>query len=635
MSAAAGSIGNQPEEVTMSMHLSPEIRVPIDPENPSIERHEDLCIRCGKCRDVCRDEISVLTYYDLAKTGDVPICIHCGQCANVCPVDSITEKSEVEALKAAIADPEKIVIVSTSPSVRVALGEGFGNAPGTFSEGKMVALLRKLGVDIVLDTDFAADMTIVEEASELLSRVTKKSAPLPQFTSCCPAWVKFAETYYPDLLPHISSAKSPIGMQGPTIKTWYAKKQGIDPKKIVNVCLTPCTAKKFEIRRAEMNDSASYWNDPDLRDMDLCITTRELIGWAKEAGIDYANLPESDFDSLMSEKSGGGVIFGATGGVMEAALRAAYEYLNDRPAPKELLQLSEVRGYEGIRTATVKLTDALSVRVAVIFGTANVRRFLEEQKLDDFDFIEVMTCPGGCIGGGGQPKHLETPDEARKERIEGLYAKDAAMDEKVSTRNQELNDVYASFYGKPLSDLAEKLLHTSYHPREQDLGESAENYRKLKKNQNPESDYVEVTKAGEKTRKWKCRICGYIYEGATPPTECPVCHQGADAFDRMKTWKCKLCGYTCEGMTPPDECPVCHQGADAFEEVKTWKCKICGYICESVTPPDECPVCHQGADAFEEVKTWKCKICGYICEGVTPPQECPVCHQGADAFEEI
>ncbi|MDD5849123.1 MAG: [FeFe] hydrogenase, group A [Firmicutes bacterium] len=585
----------------MSMHLSPEIRVPIDPENPSIERHEDLCIRCGKCRDVCRDEISVLTYYDLAKTGDVPICIHCGQCANVCPVDSITEKSEVEALKAAIADPEKIVIVSTSPSVRVALGEGFGNAPGTFSEGKMVALLRKLGVDIVLDTDFAADMTIVEEASELLSRVTKKSAPLPQFTSCCPAWVKFAETYYPDLLPHISSAKSPIGMQGPTIKTWYAKKQGIDPKKIVNVCLTPCTAKKFEIRRAEMNDSASYWNDPDLRDMDLCITTRELIGWAKEAGIDYANLPESDFDSLMSEKSGGGVIFGATGGVMEAALRAAYEYLNDRPAPKELLQLSEVRGYEGIRTATVKLTDALSVRVAVIFGTANVRRFLEEQKLDDFDFIEVMTCPGGCIGGGGQPKHLETPDEARKERIEGLYAKDAAMDEKVSTRNQELNDVYASFYGKPLSDLAEKLLHTSYHPREQDLGESAENYRKLKKNQNPESDYVEVTKAGEKTRKWKCRICGYIYEGATPPTECPVCHQGADAFDRMKTWKCKLCGYTCEGVTPPDECPVCHQGADAFEEVKTWKCKICGYICEGVTPPQECPVCHQGADAFEEI----------------------------------
>ncbi len=555
------------KEASMTKHLSPDIRVPIDPDNPSIERHEDLCIRCGKCRDVCRDEISVLTYYDLSRTNDVPICIHCGQCANVCPVDSITEKSEIDALKAAIADPEKIVIVSTSPSVRVSLSEGFGEAPGTFSEGKMVSLLRALGVDIVLDTDFAADMTIVEEASELLSRVTKKSAPLPQFTSCCPAWVKFAETYYPDLLPNISSAKSPIGMQGPTIKTWYAKKQGIDPKKIVNVCLTPCTAKKFEIRREEMNSSAAYWNEPSLRDMDLCITTRELIAWAKNAGIDYKGLPDSDFDSLMSEKSGAGVIFGATGGVMEAALRAAYEYLNNKPAPKNLLQLSAVRGYEKIRTASVQLTDSLAVRVAVIYGTANVRHFLEEQKLSDFDFIEVMTCPGGCIGGGGQPKHLETADDARKERIQGLYAKDAAMDEKVSTRNQELNDLYASFYEKPLSDLAEKLLHTSYHTRENDLGESAEKYRKLKEQKNPESDYVEVTKPGDKKKKWKCRICGYIYEGEEPPKECPVCHQGAEVFDEIKTWKCSICGYICEGVTPPEECPVCHQGAEVFEEI--------------------------------------------------------------------
>ncbi len=293
----------------MTRHLSPEIRVPIDPDNPSIERHEELCIRCGKCRDVCRDEISVLTYYDLAKTGDVPICINCGQCANVCPVNSITEKSEVDALKKAIADPEKVVIVSTSPSVRVSLGEGFNEVPGTFSEGKMVALLRALGADIVLDTDFAADMTIVEEASELLSRVTKKSAPLPQFTSCCPAWVKFAETYYPELLPHISSAKSPIGMQGPTIKTWYAKKRGIDPKKIVNVCLTPCTAKKFEIRREEMNDSASYWNEPSLRDMDLCITTRELISWAKEAGTE---LDQGDPPVIAEGSTGGWYVKPAT-----------------------------------------------------------------------------------------------------------------------------------------------------------------------------------------------------------------------------------------------------------------------------------------------------------------------------------
>lgn len=547
----------------MTRHLSPEIRVPIDPDNPSIERHEELCIRCGKCRDVCRDEISVLTYYDLAKTGDVPICINCGQCANVCPVNSITEKSEVDALKKAIADPEKVVIVSTSPSVRVSLGEGFNEVPGTFSEGKMVALLRALGADIVLDTDFAADMTIVEEASELLSRVTKKSAPLPQFTSCCPAWVKFAETYYPELLPHISSAKSPIGMQGPTIKTWYAKKRGIDPKKIVNVCLTPCTAKKFEIRREEMNDSASYWNEPSLRDMDLCITTRELISWAKEADIDYAGLPESQYDSLMSEKSGGGVIFGATGGVMEAALRAAYEYLNNKPAPKELLQLNAVRGYDGIRTASVQLTDSLSVRAAVIYGTANVRRFLEEQKLSDFDFIEVMTCPGG----GGQPKHLETADEARKERIEGLYAKDALMDEKVSTANEELKNLYESFYGAPLSEMAEKLLHTSYHSREKDLGESADKYKTLKEKKSSESDYVDITAPGARTRKWKCRICGYIYEGEEPPKECPVCHQGAEVFDEVKKWKCRVCGYTCEGVTPPKECPVCHQGSEVFEEI--------------------------------------------------------------------
>ena len=585
----------------MSRHLSPEIRVPIDPDNPSIVRHEERCIRCGKCRDVCRDEISVLAYYDLAKTGDVPVCIHCGQCANVCPVDSITEKSEVSLLKTAIQDPEKIVIVSTSPSVRVALGEGFGAAPGTFSEGKMVALLRALGADIVLDTDFAADMTILEEASELLSRVTGKSAPLPQFTSCCPAWVKFAETYYPELLPHLSSAKSPIGMQGPTIKTWYAKKRGIDPKKIVNVCLTPCTAKKFEIRREEMNSSAAFWNEPSLRDMDLCITTRELIAWAKEEGIDYASLPESGFDSLMSEKSGGGVIFGATGGVCEAALRAAYTYLNKKPAPKQLLQLREVRGYEGIRTAKVPLTDSLLVRVAVIYGTANVRRFLAEKNLNDFDFIEVMTCPGGCIGGGGQPKHLETADAARKERIRGLYERDASMEERISTENRELGEVYESFYGAPLSELAGELLHTTYHSREQDLGESAGKYRTLKEAEEKSSDYVEVTEPGSRTRKWKCRVCGYVYEGEQPPRECPVCHQGSDVFDRIKTWRCSICGYTCEGVTPPAECPVCHQGTEVFEEVKTWKCSICGYTCEGVTPPAECPVCHQGAEVFVEI----------------------------------
>ena len=227
----------------MSKHLSPEIRVPIDTGNPSIQRNEDLCIRCGQCRDVCRDYAAVLTYYDLARTGDEAICIGCGQCANVCPTASITETFEYQDVQKAIADPDKIVILSTSPSVRVALGEQFGMEPGAFVAGQMVALAKALGFDYVLDTNFAADMTIVEEASELISRLTKKDRALPQFTSCCPAWVKFAETYYPHLLPHISTAKSPIGMQGPTIKTYFAKKMGLDPKKIVNVALTPCTAK--------------------------------------------------------------------------------------------------------------------------------------------------------------------------------------------------------------------------------------------------------------------------------------------------------------------------------------------------------------------------------------------------------
>ena len=235
----------------MIEHLPLSVRVPIEINNPSICRDEAKCIKCGQCREVCTHDIGVLGTYTLDQTGGKAICIHCGQCANVCPTSSITEVYDYKQVKAAISDPDKIVIVSTSPSVRVALGEEFGMAKGSFVQGKMIALMRALGVDYVLDTNFAADLTIVEEASELVRRITTGDLPLPQFTSCCPAWVKFAETYYPEMLPHISTAKSPIGMQGPTIKTYFAKKMGLDPTKIVNVALTPCTAKKFEIRRDE------------------------------------------------------------------------------------------------------------------------------------------------------------------------------------------------------------------------------------------------------------------------------------------------------------------------------------------------------------------------------------------------
>ena len=578
----------------MGKHLSESIRVPIEADNPAIRRIENLCIKCGQCRDICRDYISVLGYYDLSKTNDTAVCIHCGQCANVCPVSSITETPEMDAVIAAAKDPDKVLIVSTSPSVRVSLGEAFGMQRGSFVEGKMIALLRKLGADYVLDTNFAADMTIVEEASELVERLTTHNKPLPQFTSCCPAWVKFAEIYYPELLPNISSAKSPIGMQGPTIKTYFAKKMGIDPKKIVNVALTPCTAKKFEIRRGEMNASARYLNLPGLRDMDHVITTRELADWAKKADIDFSSLEDSKFDKLMGEASGAGVIFGNTGGVMEAAVRTAYEFVTHEPAPKELYTLEPVRGMQEIREAAVEI-GTLHLQLAVIYGTSNVRRFLSMAKESGkhYDFIEVMTCPGGCIGGGGQPKaDVEERRTMVDSRIESLYKRDAQMKLRKSHENPELKQLYEEFYRKPLSPIAEEMLHTSYTDRSGLLGEDAGKYKTLLtfdvdgaeakngaaaffgeetgKNARSEGtgDYEEVTTPGSATRKWKCRVCGYIYEGDNPPAECPICHMDSSYFDPVKKWKCRICGYICEDVNPPAECPICHKDSSYFDEIE-------------------------------------------------------------------
>ncbi|MDU7905098.1 MAG: [Fe-Fe] hydrogenase large subunit C-terminal domain-containing protein, partial [Peptostreptococcaceae bacterium] len=317
----------------MSKHLSMDIRVPIEPDNPSICRHEDLCIKCGSCRDVCTNYIGVNKTYSLENTNDIAVCINCGQCANVCPVSSITEVYDFNKVQEAINDKNKVVIFSTSPSVRVSLGEEFEMPDGSFVEGKMVSLLRKLGANYVLDTNFAADLTIVEEASELIERIKTNNKPLPQFTSCCPSWVKYAETFHPDILDNISTSKSPIGMQGPTIKTYFAKKMGIDPVKIVNVALTPCTAKKFEIKRDEMNASGRFYDLEEMRDMDYIITTRELATWAKENNIEFNSLEDSPYDELMGKSSGAGVIFANTGGVMEAALRTAYKYITNENPP--------------------------------------------------------------------------------------------------------------------------------------------------------------------------------------------------------------------------------------------------------------------------------------------------------------
>ena len=495
-------------------HMPLDVRVPIDEDNVAIVRHEEKCIKCGMCKTVCEEYIGVHGTYTLEETGGKGICIHCGQCTQVCPVDSLTERYEYQDIREAIADPEKIVIVSTSPSVRVGLGEEFGMPAGSFVEGKMIALLRKLGVDYVLDTNFAADLTIVEEGSELIERITKGRGPLPQFTSCCPAWVKFAEIYYPEILPNISSAKSPIGMQGPTIKTYFAKKKGIDPTKIVNVALTPCTAKKFEIRREEMSDAADYLQIEGLRDMDAVITTRELAKMAREAGIDIASLDDSAYDEYMGEGSGAGVIFGNTGGVMEAALRTAYELITGKEAPAPLLDLQPVRGYEGIREASLDV-DGLTVNVAVVYGTANVRKMIERVKAGEkqYHFIEVMTCPGGCIGGGGQPKTmLPIADDARKARIASLYKRDGSMKVRKSHENEQIKKLYEEFYGQPLSELAEKMLHTMYKDRSELLHVNAKEEKKM--------------------TKWKCGICGYIYEGETLPEgfTCPICKQPASVF---------------------------------------------------------------------------------------------------------
>lgn len=460
------------EEGVLSKHLSTDIRVAIEEDNPSIRRNEELCIKCGACKNICTDYIGVNGHYSLIDTKDKAICINCGQCANACPTYSITEVFDYKKVQEEIERGDKIVIFSTSPALRASLGEEFNMEEGSFVQGKLISLLKSLGANYVLDTNFAADMTILEEASELLDRLKNKTKPLPQFSSCCPAWVKYVETFYPEFLENLSTTKSPIGMQGPTIKTYFAEKMGIDKEKILNVALTPCTAKKFEIKREEMNASGKYYGIETLRDMDYVITTREVAIWAREKGIDFNSLEDSSFDSLMGEASGAGVIFANTGGVMEAALRTSYKYITGKDPEDKFYDLEEVRGLEGVKRANIDI-GGLSLKVAVIYGTENASKFLEQLKIskEHYDFVEVMTCPGGCIGGGGQPKkNFYKGDEVREKRIEALYKRDKSLKIRASYENEELQRLYKEFYKEPLSPLAEKMLHTLYFDRSSDLG---------------------------------------------------------------------------------------------------------------------------------------------------------------------
>lgn len=456
----------------MSKYQFLDRRVPIEDGNVAVTHDLTKCKNCTLCRKVCAVDMGVMDYYDLTTNGDVPICIHCGQCATICPFESITETYEYDKVKEAIADPDKIVIFQTAPAVRVGLGEEFGYEPGTFLQGKMVAALRKLGADYVLDTNFGADMTIMEEASELVERVLEGKGELPQFTSCCPAWVKFAETYYPQYLPNLSTAKSPIGMQAPTQKTYFAEKMNIDPKKIVAVCVTPCTAKKFEIRREEMNAAAAYWDVPDMRDTDYCITTRELAKWLREENIDFASLEDAEFDPLLGQSSGGGIIFGNTGGVMESAVRAAYYFATGEQPPANLIPFEDIRGMDGAREATVQIGEK-TIHVAAIHGTGNMRKFIAdmEENGKHYDFIEVMACRGGCVGGGGQPKtKIPMTEKTKAARVAALYKRDAEVEVKSAMNNPEIKKLYAEFFGKPLSERAEAMLHTSFRSRAADLG---------------------------------------------------------------------------------------------------------------------------------------------------------------------
>lgn len=444
-------------------------RIPIDPNNPSIVRDDRKCILCGQCLEVCEKMQSVYGYYELPIKNDIT-CVGCGQCVLWCPTAAIRERDDLAKVMQALDDPSMHVVVQTAPATRVSLGEEFGLPPGSLVEGKQVAALKKLGFNAVFDTNFSADLTIMEEATELIKRIEhKNTASLPQFTSCCPGWVKFCEYYYPDLIGNLSSAKSPQQMLGTLAKTYYREKQGLNLEKIVSVAIMPCTAKKFECQRPEMNAAGRKDGNLSIRDVDIVLTTRELAALIKIKGLDLNKLEDAGYDKLMGESSGAGVIFGATGGVMEAAVRTAY-FLNGKESPpEELLNFSPVRGLAGVKEAEVAIPGRGKIKVAVCHGLKNARIVLDQVRegRSPWQFIEVMSCLGGCIGGGGQPRNsLVGVDEVRKARSAGLYNLDGKVYKKrASYENQEVKKLYTEYLEYSGSELAEELLHTHYTDR--------------------------------------------------------------------------------------------------------------------------------------------------------------------------
>ena len=443
----------------------------IDELSPSIVRDNNKCILCRRCVAACAKTQGVYAIgmqnrgfktqigSEFGKSLNDVACINCGQCIAACPTGALTEKDATKEVWAALNDPDKYVVFQTAPAVRVAIGEEFGLPIGTRCTGKMVSAIRRLGADKVFDVDFAADLTIMEEGTELLNRI-KNGGVLPMITSCSPGWIKYCETFYPDFIPNLSTCKSPNQMQGAVTKTYFAKQNDLDPRDIYVVSVMPCTAKKFEIARPEFGRDG-------YRDVDANLTTRELARMIRQAGLDFVHLPEEEFDDMLGESTGAGVIFGVTGGVMEAALRTVVDVLTGEDMPR--LEYADVRGLEGIKEATVNV-NGTDIKVAIVHGTANAAKLLNAIRAGEktYHFIEVMGCPGGCVTGGGQPivdARTRYYVDPRAARAAATYSEDESMAIRKSHKNPAVQKLYAEFLGEPNSHIAHELLHTTYVDR--------------------------------------------------------------------------------------------------------------------------------------------------------------------------